>query len=917
MAERETNFTAVYKADISDLKAKLTESNKLLNKQKTEFEKTTAGMDDWKLSSDGLNAKLKQLSEGITTQNEKLSNYKKQLETTEKYVSENEIKANDLRAAMKKLADDGVSEAAEKYDKLQTELKKAESNLTNNKKKLKDIQEAMKELADDGISETSEEYQKLKLELSKTEKQISSFKKKTNDLKDEMKDLTNSGIGDSINKYKKLKTELVKTEKVITNNKKVVEDLTDKCDKQEITISKLEKEHRKFTKQLEKVEKAEEKVGKDAEKVAKELKDMQKAADKAEKELDDLGDEAKDTGEGFTTLKATIANFVANAISSMISAVGNAIEETREYRRELSFLEQNVKSAGKAMIDAEKNLKKVVAITEDSGAAVEGLSNLLITGFSQAGLDKMTEALLGASIKWKDTLKFESLSDSLAESLATKNATGPFAEMLERSGIVLDDFNVQFQNAIKTGKQEQFILQTLARLGLNDVYEGYVKANEGAIAYANATFDLQNNMAKLGETLEPIAAAFKQGFADLLGEMVTVLEGVDFKPLIADIKEVFKYLAIFIRFLIENKEAVMSTLIAIGTGLAVFKTAAFIEKLVIGIKAFAGALGAAKGIIAAVQAAMTALNITLFSTPIGLIVAAVVAGIAALVAGLMYLWKNCEGFRNFVKKMWKEVSSFVTTGVNGLVKLFTEVIPDAIGEAIKWFADLPEKIGYFFGVMFADIVNKCVKFAYEDIPNFIKAVIEWFAKLPENIGKLLFETIPKLITWGIEMVNKGREISRNIQKTILEEMIKLPGKVWDVGVNIVKGLWNGIKSMAGWIGGKIEQFCSGLITGFTDELDIHSPSRKAEKIIGVPLAQGVGVGLAKGMKSVNKMFGDLVKFPSISGSLTGLQHLSSIPSLGGSTTNNKTIIVNQTVTNPKTSQWEVYRATKNAVYALG
>lgn len=63
------------------------------------------------------------------------------------------------------------------------------------------------------------------------------------------------------------------------------------------------------------------------------------------------------------------------------------------------------------------------------------------------------------------------------------------------------------------------------------------------------------------------------------------------------------------------------------------------------------------GVINVVKGAFTALNAVMFANPIAL----VIAGIAALVAAFLYLWNNCEGFRQFWIALWEGVKQIAIT----------------------------------------------------------------------------------------------------------------------------------------------------------------------------------------------------------------------------------------------------------------
>lgn len=70
------------------------------------------------------------------------------------------------------------------------------------------------------------------------------------------------------------------------------------------------------------------------------------------------------------------------------------------------------------------------------------------------------------------------------------------------------------------------------------------------------------------------------------------------------------------------------------------------------------------------------------------------------------------------------------------------------------------------------------------------------------------------------------------------------GRMWDAGANIVRGLWEGIQNMAGWIFRRVQDFCAGIWNRVTSFFGIHSPSKKFEWAAEM-LTLGLGGGLEK------------------------------------------------------------------------
>lgn len=126
------DITTKFKVDISDLKKGITEANKNIKLANAEFKAASAGMDDWTKSSDGLNAKLKQLNSVLVEENKKLDNYKSQLQAVEKAEQENGKKADELKAKLQQLSSQGISKTSDEYKKYEKALTDVEKEQTAN-----------------------------------------------------------------------------------------------------------------------------------------------------------------------------------------------------------------------------------------------------------------------------------------------------------------------------------------------------------------------------------------------------------------------------------------------------------------------------------------------------------------------------------------------------------------------------------------------------------------------------------------------------------------------------------------------------------------------------------------------------------------------------------------------------------------
>lgn len=268
----------------------------------------------------------------------------------------------------------------------------------------------------------------------------------------------------------------------------------------------------------------------------------------------------------------------------------------------------------------------------------------------------------------------------------------------------------------------------------------------------------------------------------------------------------------------------------------------------------------------AVAAAQWLVNAAMSANPIGLVVVA----IAALVAGFIWLWNNCEDFRNFWIGLWEVVSKAFSDAWDAIVKFFTETIPEAwdsvvkfftesipefIGNIGKWFSELPgniwkwlcetaTKIGEFFGNIIETGKTKA--------GEFLGKVIDTIKELPGKIWKWLCDTVQNVIKWGGDMVEKAKKAAQDTFDKIVNKIKEIPGKMLEIGKNIVEGIWDGIKNTTKWITDKVKEFAKKILDGIKSALGIKSPSKVFRDQVGKNLALGLGEGFVDTMSEVKK-----------------------------------------------------------------
>ena len=437
----------------------------------------------------------------------------------------------------------------------------------------------------------------------------------------------------------------------------------------------------------------------------------------ANEEIDDTTKKAEDSsskiGKAFSTMGKGIvggAKIAGKAILGIGAAAATGVtaflataESTREYREELSKLTNMAKQVGTSSDYIKDKWMSMSAVLGDEGAVTEGLNNIMAAGFTtQESIDGITEVLEGAALKWKDTLKFEGLADGLQETLATGAATGPFAEMLERSGIVLDDFNAGLATCSTEAEKQDYIMKTLSETGLADVSKAYRDANGDMISAAEAQSKLTDKIAEIGAIAEPIMTTIKLVAVDLLDTVMPFIE-------------------------------------LIGEGLqgALNGTAGAAEKLGEGLS----------GGIAAVLDMVVGMLPTVIST------------IATMAPTLIQAISDSVGqILNIIQSQGPEIIDLVVDVLMELGTIITDNLPLLVETVVTLALALAEKIPEVLPALteaVVDLITRLVEMLPTVLPQLIEGLRNFFVGLYEQLQTLvpmLIDAVVSMITMVVEML---------------------------------------------------------------------------------------------------------------------------------------------------------------------
>ena len=142
-----------------------------------------------------------------------------------------------------------------------------------------------------------------------------------------------------------------------------------------------------------------------------------------------------------------------------------------------------------------------------------------------------------------------------------------------------------------------------------------------------------------------------------------------------------------------------------------------------------------------------------------------------------------------------------------------------------------------------------------DLPGIIQAILMHMPTIITSIIDALVSNIPQLIQCGVDLF---MSLITNLPTIIIELVKAIPqiisalvgalgegvGQFVEIGGNLVRGLWEGIQGLAGWIWDKVSGWASSLWGGIKDFFGIASPSKLFKNVLGKNLMLGLAEGIA-------------------------------------------------------------------------
>ena len=527
-----------------------------------------------------------------------------------------------------------------------------------------------------------------------------------------------------------------------------------------------------------------------------------------EQRLESLEEKAKKT----SVLNANITSFGAAASSAadktrglstaaggLLGAMAATVPATSELRSDLSKLDNNARDAGVGIDATREAFDAFNVVSDEVDSSVEATSNLLQAGFTESNLQKAVEGLSGAYLRFPDTLKIESLADSLQETLATGTATGQFGELLDRLGVGADNFSAGLQACTTDAEKQNYALQTLSDAGLMDAYNGWVENNRAMVDNKQATQDFQEALSGLAEVITPIITKVTE-FATKAISAFNNLPG-----------SVQTFILVLVGVL-----AALSPVLSIVGKLSTIMGSGGLSAAVTSVKtAFSGLAGIISGI----------------SAPILIVIGVV----AALIAVFATLWNTNENFRNQVSTVWAQIQTSIQSAITIIQGIFQSFVQLVNAIWTQWGDEIMSVVQNAISIVTTVVTNglsviqnvirlvtSLINGDWNGAWNAAKSIVQTIVNTIKTLVRSAFSALASIIS-GV-----GGSIASAVRSAFsaaISYITSLPSKAVQWGRDFIDGLASGIRNAVGAVvdavSGVAEKITSFLHFSRPDEGPLH------------------------------------------------------------------------------------------------
>ena len=475
---------------------------------------------------------------------------------------------------------------------------------------------------------------------------------------------------------------------------------------------------------------------------------------------------------------ADASDMVTDAMSALGMGVDEAETMVDQMAKTASTTNTSVAQLGEGILTIGATAKSIKGGTAELNTALGILANNGIKG-AEGGTHLRNIILSLQNPTDKAAAQMEALG------LSVYDSEGNMRSMND----ILGDLN-KSMDGMTSAEKSNIISTIFNKTDLSSV--------NALLANTGETWDsLQKSITDSGGAAQQMADTQLDNLQGQITILKSALEGlaISFGELLMPaIKQIVGWVQKFVDWLNGLSEGTKKTVVTIALlAAALGPVLIVIGKVISAVGTIMTVVPKIAGVINTVKGAFAALNTTMLANPIVLIIAA----IAALVAAFIYLWNNCDGFRQFWIDLWENVKQIAITVWNAIKEFFSQV-----WEAIKTiFSTVFEVIKTLVTTYF-----NLYKTIIQTVFNVIKTVITTIWEAIKGVFTTVFNVIKTLVTTYFN-------IYKTIIQTVLTIIQTVITTVWNTIKTVITTVLNAIKTIFSTVWNAIKTIISAVVSG--------------------------------------------------------------------------------------------------------
>ncbi len=497
---------------------------------------------------------------------------------------------------------------------------------------------------------------------------------------------------------------------------------------------------------------------------------------------------------------ASASDMVTDAMSALGMGVDEAETMVDQMAKTASTTNTSVAQLGEGILTIGATAKSVKGGTAELNTALGILANNGIKGAEggthlrnvilslQNPTDKAAASMEKLGV---DVYDSEGNMRSLNDILGDLNKSMDGMTSAEKSNIISTIFN-------KTDLASVNALLANTGSTWDDLQQSIIDSGGAAQQMADTQLDnLQGQLTILKSALEGLAISF--------GELLMPV-----------IKQIVGWVQTFVDWLNGMDEGTKKVIVTVALlAAALGPVLIVVGKVISAVGTIMTVVPKIAGVINTVKTAFAALNTTMLANPIVLVIAA----ITALVAAFIYLWNNCEEFREFWINLWEQIKEAAVAVWESLKAFFTaawEAISAAaktIWEGIKSFsAGIWEGIKLIFST-----AAEAIKLIITTYFNLYKTAITTVFNAIKLVVTTVWNAIKTVITTVVTAIQTFLTTAWNAIKTVITTVVNaiktVIVTVWNVIKTAVTTVVNAIKTVISTVWNSIKNTVTSIVNG--------------------------------------------------------------------------------------------------------